>query len=554
MANGLFAGGDGSELNPFLIEDAHDLNAVRNNLTANYKLIKDIDLNVSPYNEGEGWDPIGWKIGENGAPTGSYFEGIFNGDGHTIKNLYINKPLSRGGLFFSIDHGEGRGLCKNLKVVNAFVSIGIGSGILSGVRTRAECVYVSGYIEGQGDIGGICGGSNGGVFLKNCVSEARVKFVDRKQSSWSKKHYGGLGGNVVNYVEILNCYSVSKVEGTGTNQGGLVGNTNRKQNIINSFWDKEVSGQSTSAGGTGKITSQMQTAQTFIDAGWDKEELEDGTKIWILKDGEYPKLWFEEDVESIKCLVKSENNYYTYQNNEFIEVEPTEENFINGNINLSILTTPNSEGVKPIMTIDNPEIVALVDNNIDLDMHIKGFKDIFKNMDLSNSGLLINSTIEPKINITSIPKPQMIFPTGDIIIPSGANLLNVAVEGKSSDDLVKMIFSIDSGNTWLALDESNNIIQIDHNNLDDVKNKGMTLSMINNVGSIWSNLVSDKIRFAYYLEIESLDDEEYLDNLDITLYVPGKWKVIDEYRYRYGNEKIYIRLYKDGSYKINYME
>ena len=36
MANGNFAGGKGTKSNPYLIEDADDLNAIRNNLVAHY--------------------------------------------------------------------------------------------------------------------------------------------------------------------------------------------------------------------------------------------------------------------------------------------------------------------------------------------------------------------------------------------------------------------------------------------------------------------------------------------------------------------------------------
>ena len=77
--------------------------------------------------------------------------------------------------------------------------------------------------------------------------------------------------------------------------------------IANSFWDKETSNQSTSAGGTGLTTQQMQTAQTFINAGWHEELNDDGDPIWILKDGSYPKLWFEESVSN-KILILSSDS------------------------------------------------------------------------------------------------------------------------------------------------------------------------------------------------------------------------------------------------------
>ena len=58
MANGNFGGGNGTTATPYLIEDADDLNAMRKNLDASYKLVNDINLGVAPYCEGEGWNPI----------------------------------------------------------------------------------------------------------------------------------------------------------------------------------------------------------------------------------------------------------------------------------------------------------------------------------------------------------------------------------------------------------------------------------------------------------------------------------------------------------------
>lgn len=88
MANGMFAGGAGTEDNPYLIEDIEDLNAIRNNLGAYYRLISNINMNIYPYNEGAGWDPI------------DGFYGTLDGDGYIISNLYINRPDRDGvGLF-----------------------------------------------------------------------------------------------------------------------------------------------------------------------------------------------------------------------------------------------------------------------------------------------------------------------------------------------------------------------------------------------------------------------------------------------------------------------
>jgi len=55
----LFCGGTGIEADPYLICTADQLNNIREDLTAYYKLVNDIDLDVDPYNDAEGWEPIG---------------------------------------------------------------------------------------------------------------------------------------------------------------------------------------------------------------------------------------------------------------------------------------------------------------------------------------------------------------------------------------------------------------------------------------------------------------------------------------------------------------
>jgi hypothetical protein len=68
--------------------------------------------------------------------------------------------------------------------------------------------------------------------------------------------------------------------------------------MVASFWDIQSSGQVESGGGTGLATTEMQTASTFLEAGWDfVGETENGTEDiwWILEGPDYPRLWWEAD-------------------------------------------------------------------------------------------------------------------------------------------------------------------------------------------------------------------------------------------------------------------
>ena len=98
---------------------------------------------------------------------------------------------------------------------------------------------------------------------------------------------------------MIQCYSTGAVSGNGS-VGGLVGSITFDGAgggaVTDCFWDTQISGQTTSAGGTGKTTAEMQTAKTFLEAGWDfVGETANGTEDlwWILEGKDYPRLWWE---------------------------------------------------------------------------------------------------------------------------------------------------------------------------------------------------------------------------------------------------------------------
>lgn len=99
-----FAGGDGSENNPFLIATPIHLDNVRNYAYKkiiidnheypapgyNFKVICDIDLEIYLSEGGIGYNQINW--GEQGWMPIKLFSGVFDGGGYTIKNFWINRP------------------------------------------------------------------------------------------------------------------------------------------------------------------------------------------------------------------------------------------------------------------------------------------------------------------------------------------------------------------------------------------------------------------------------------------------------------------------------
>jgi hypothetical protein len=246
----------------------------------------------------------------NGPPgfVGTPFTGIFNGDGHTISHLTIMGG-SYLGLFGGLHYGAE---IKNLGVVDVNITAsGNYVGGLVGLNyggTVIQC-HASGMVRGFINVGGLIGHELGGSVTR-CHSAGAVTgdmgiggligwgFSGSVAHSYStgavsgRQSVGGLAGT--NSGTVNHCYSTGAVISTGQDVGGLVGSGGGA--ATGCFWDTKTSGQAESAGGTGKTTAEMQTATTFLEAGWDfVGETANGTEDiwWILEGQDYPKLWWQ---------------------------------------------------------------------------------------------------------------------------------------------------------------------------------------------------------------------------------------------------------------------
>src|SRR5690606_31676035 len=143
MANGNFGGGVGSTTDPYLVEDAYDLDAIRNKLTAHYKLTSNINLSIPPFSEGEGWVPIGTRSSN----VNTRFNGTLNGNGFTISGLYINRPEEqRVGLFGDVYTAS---RFYDLKIKNAHVTCRSGGILVGELTSSSSAPFQDVYIKGS---------------------------------------------------------------------------------------------------------------------------------------------------------------------------------------------------------------------------------------------------------------------------------------------------------------------------------------------------------------------------------------------------------------------
>ena len=298
VAQRKYAGGVGEATDPYQIATAADLIALGEtpeDYDKHFVLTADIDLDPN-LPGGRVFDKAVIAPDANEASTsfdGTGFDGVFAGNGHTISHLTIAGG-SYLGMFGSLSWWA---QVKDLGVVDINV---VGSGDVVGGLVGENygdvtTSYSTGSVNGLSLVGGLAG-INGGC-VSQCYNTSSVS---------GDQCVGGLvglnigqEGRAARPGAISSCYSRGAVDGEEF-VGGLVGgndwSTGEEGIVADSFWDTETSGQTTSDGGTRKTTAEMQTAQTFLDAGWDfLGELTNGVEDtwWILEGRDYPHLWWE---------------------------------------------------------------------------------------------------------------------------------------------------------------------------------------------------------------------------------------------------------------------
>jgi uncharacterized repeat protein (TIGR02543 family) len=234
----------------------YDLDAVRHNLGGNHTLLNDLDSTTAGYeelasvtaNEGKGWEPIGY--GEWDYPEqqwiGEVFVGSLNGQGHNIRDLFINRPdESTVGLF-----GVQDGLISNICLTNMNVLGGDHVGGLVGWnRGTVNNSPSDGNVVGDYYVGGLLGYSSGDV-SNSC-------FSGRVSGCWT---IGGLVGR--NWGIIGSSYSSGNVSGLGSVIGGLVGDN--RATIGSSYSSGNVSGLEAVGGLVGYHTFGLVIGGVFM--------------------------------------------------------------------------------------------------------------------------------------------------------------------------------------------------------------------------------------------------------------------------------------------------
>jgi filamentous hemagglutinin family protein len=219
-----------------------DLQGMSGDLAGKYVLGSNIDATAtSTWNASAGFLPVG--------DSTTKFTGVFDGLGHTITGLTINRPATDYvGLFGSTNGAAISNVGLVGGSVTGFSRVGGLVGYNSGTSTITNS-YSTGSVSGSPYVGGLVGINTGTI--TNSYSTGAVS---------GNSYVGGLAG--YNYAgTITNSYSTGTVTGSGNDVGGLVGINDGT--ISNSYSTGAVSGGSEAGGlvgyNAGTITNSYST-------------------------------------------------------------------------------------------------------------------------------------------------------------------------------------------------------------------------------------------------------------------------------------------------------
>lgn len=290
-----FAAGEGTQDNPFQIETAAELAYFAKNVNAGnwydgeYIVLKnDLDLN------NQEWTPIG--------NARKPFKGNFDGNNHTATGMKISGALDCVGLFGGCTRHNVYSAIKNITVKNSDIH---GEKFVGAIVGRAEeinienCRSIGNTINGETDVGGICGkiggysggkvsqcynsskvtggGRVGGIagmgsIAENCLNTGEITIIGEAYRSACGGIFG-IFGDATTSARVTACVNLGKVSG-GESFGGIVGKTETSStgHISNCYYNMDA------------ITGGFD-AGTALTAGQLCGALPDGLDSTIWKEG-----------------------------------------------------------------------------------------------------------------------------------------------------------------------------------------------------------------------------------------------------------------------------
>lgn len=258
--------GDGTQSNPYIISDASELRKLSDDVASGmrykneyFKMTADVtinrnvlnangDINASDSARFERWIPIG---------NNNYsFEGIFDGNGHTIYGIYINSE-SGGALFRRVN------ILKNLTLKDSYISGGYAVGFVTTMGVEITGCFNYATLVGRHTSGayGIAAGISGyynihssdnpSTIIDKCANYGKISGHYRAAGIVAGYSYNGSNTHIVK-----NCVNYGDISGDGTDVGGIA---NRGVATINCVNFGKVTCTYSDTGKVGGLASYVST-------------------------------------------------------------------------------------------------------------------------------------------------------------------------------------------------------------------------------------------------------------------------------------------------------
>lgn len=245
----LWVNGSGTESDPYLIESADHLAYLAYIVNKGFetqglcfKLTVDVNLNGS---SNQLWTPIGLgeKVySEDGCERVSLmgwstsFQGHFDGDGHTISDLFVETDHYAGLFGFVNNEGDSLAVIENVIVSDGFIKGSIAGGIVATGNAQVKGCKNGADIEGE-IAGGVVGDGSHTCMVHHCINHGNVN--------------GGVAGGMVGKdpLEIIECYNSGEITSDSICSGGISGELHRMSVVNNCYNTGLVSAAVDYAGG-----------------------------------------------------------------------------------------------------------------------------------------------------------------------------------------------------------------------------------------------------------------------------------------------------------------
>ncbi len=198
---------------------------------ATFRLTANIDLNPGTVFAADG-TYSGASALQKFTPIGSsskQFRGVFDGNGYTIRGIYISDTYDSTGLFGYIY----KATIKNLTLANSYITGTSTVGGICGTATNGSTIIDctnGAYVVGNGNItGGICGMLTGKTTtITACANSAAITSTSNAAGGTENVGVGGVCGVIKTDSEtdialISKSYNLAAVTADGGNIGGVIG-------------------------------------------------------------------------------------------------------------------------------------------------------------------------------------------------------------------------------------------------------------------------------------------------------------------------------------------